>query len=171
MEGTICLIGFMGSGKTTVGEELAKKIGWHWVDLDTEIVRGEKMSIANIFAQKGEAYFRSLETKYLRDVLKEAHTVVSTGGGIIVTPKNVQMLANTNTFYLNWKFDTLYERIAHDKTRPLATSYEEVLERYKGREALYEAASQVAIACEKKTIMQVVDEILKHVKVVKESED
>lgn len=164
MEETICLIGFMGSGKTTVGETLAKKIGWHWIDLDAEIVKGTKMPIANIFAQKGEAYFRSLETQYLNDVLKATHTVVSTGGGIIVTPENVKMLEATNTFYLKWEFDILYERIANDKARPLVTSYKEVLERYKEREALYEAASRVVITCKNKTMMQVVDEILKHVK-------
>lgn len=164
MGDTICLIGFMGSGKTTLGEALAKRIGWNWVDLDAEIVKGEKTSIANIFAEKGEAYFRRLETQYLNKVLQQSNTVISTGGGIIVTPENVEMLAKTNTFYLNWEFDTLYERIAHDKSRPLATSYKEVLARYEDRQAFYKAASKVTVLCENKSIAQLIDEVLKHVK-------
>lgn len=161
MASNICLIGFMGSGKTTVGEVLAKKIGWHWVDLDTEIAKGENTSIANIFAQKGEAYFRSLETQYLKKALQQEDTVISTGGGIIVTPENVTLLAEKTTFYLYWKFDTLYQRIAGDTARPLATSYDEVHMRYKGREALYDAASKEMIQCEGKTVDEVVASILK----------
>ncbi|WP_054739230.1 shikimate kinase [Cellulosilyticum ruminicola] len=163
---TICLIGFMGSGKTTVGEALAKKMGWNWVDLDAEIVKGEKNSIANIFAEKGEGYFRRLETQYLSKVLEEPKTIISTGGGVVVTPENIEMLVKNNTVYLNWEFDTLYERIASDKARPLVTSYEEVHARYKSRQVLYEAASKIRILCENKSVIQLVDEILEHIKIV-----
>ena len=163
---TICLIGFMGSGKTTIGEALAKKLGWNWIDLDAEIVKGEKITIANIFAEKGEAYFRSLETQYLSKALQETNTVISTGGGIVVTPENVAMLAGQNTIYLKWDFDVLYERIASDKARPLVTSYEEVLARYESRKTLYKAASKVSILCQNKSVLQLVDEILISVKAV-----
>lgn len=161
MANSICLIGFMGSGKTTVGEVLAKKIGWHWTDLDTEIEKGENMSIANIFTEKGEAYFRSLETQYLKKALQQEKTVVSTGGGVITTPENVKLLAANETFYLQWAFETLYGRIAGDVARPLATSYDELYMRYKGREALYNAANKKVIACEGKTVDEVVTMILK----------
>lgn len=161
MANNICLIGFMGSGKTTIGEVLAKKTGWQWIDLDTEIAKGENMSIANIFAKKGEAYFRSLETQYLKKALQQEKTIISTGGGVVVSPENVTVLAQKATFYLHWEFETLYERIAGDKTRPLATSYEELHMRYRGREALYDAASKELISCEGKTVNQVADMVLK----------
>ncbi len=160
MRENICLIGFMGSGKTTIGEALARKARWQWTDLDAEIAKGENTTIANIFAQKGETYFRGLETKYLKAALEHKRTIISTGGGIIVTPENVTLLAQSKTIYLKWEFETLYRRIAGDKGRPLVTSYEEIAQRYKSREALYDTASTITIQCEGKTVDEVVNEIL-----------
>lgn len=155
----ICLIGFMGSGKTTVGEALAYKLGFKWVDLDFYIEEQEKMTIAKIFEEKGEAHFRRLETKYLQVFADEEQLVLSTGGGIIVTPENRVLLQQHQTFYLNWEFDTLYQRIAGDVTRPLATSYEALCTRYEMRQPFYKEASDMTIDCEGKTIEAVVDEI------------
>lgn len=160
MRETICLIGFMGSGKTTVGAESALLLGYDWVDLDQHIEKNEKTSIAALFASKGEAYFRQLETLYLQKAV-EKPCVISTGGGIVVTPQNVEVLKKQRTFYLNYEFDTLYERIANDATRPLATSYEEVRLRYDARQALYKAASQIQIQCDHKSVEAIVEEIIK----------
>ena len=167
MKNNICLIGFMGSGKTTVGSALAKKIGYKWQDLDAEIVKGEQMSIPELFEKGGEAYFREIETGYLKSALKANQTVISTGGGIVVQPENIALLNTQKTYYLSWDFDTLYERISGDTNRPLATSYEAILERFKSRKALYEAASTQVIACEGKTVDEVVAIILQNNQFIK----
>lgn len=156
----ICLIGFMGSGKTTVGEALAKQLDVPWFDLDTYIVQQTSKSVSQIFSESGESHFRKLETFYLQQVLDEKEGVISTGGGIITTPKNIEKLRKEATIYLAYPFDTLYKRIAGDTTRPLATSYEALKERFDSRLALYEAACQVKINCQGKSINYIAEEII-----------
>lgn len=165
MKEAICLIGFMGSGKTTIGQEVAKELGYRWIDLDTYIQQQEKITIPDIFARYGETYFRKLEVKYLERVLDEEDVVISTGGGIIVSPENVKLLNAQQTFYLMWEFDTLFNRIEGDEARPLSTSYEEVYKRYKVRQGLYENASRAHIQCEGKSIVDIVTEVLEKVNV------
>lgn len=157
---SICLIGFMGSGKTTVGEVVAKLLHKPWVDLDHYIVKQEDMSISQMFREYGEDYFRSLETKYLKEVLKNKENVISMGGGIITVPENVLLLQEQTVIYLDYPFETLYERIAEDKNRPLATSYEALKERYESRKQLYENTCQVKINCKGKSINRIVQEII-----------
>lgn len=157
----ICLIGFMGSGKTTVGEAVAKLLNEPWTDLDTYIVTQTGKSISQIFSDHGEAYFRSLEVQYLEKVLEKEEGVISTGGGIITTPANIERLHKEATVYLAYPFDTLYYRIAGDTTRPLATSYDSLKERFNSRLDLYEKACQVKIDCEGKSINCIAEEIIK----------
>lgn len=156
----VCLIGFMGSGKTTVGEVLANQLGVPWFDLDTYIVKQTNKSVSQIFSESGERHFRKLESLYLQQVLDENEGVISTGGGIITTPENIEMLHKEVTIYLAYPFDTLYERIAGDTTRPLATSYEALKERFDGRLALYEKACQVIVNCQDKSINCIAEEII-----------
>ncbi|QEH68908.1 shikimate kinase [Cellulosilyticum sp. ST5] len=164
MTKAICLIGFMGSGKTTVGGALAKALHYSWIDLDAYIEEACGEMIASMFASKGEAYFRNLEETYLKKALDEEVGIISTGGGIIVNSENRTVLKTQNTFYLYHEYDTLYERIADDKSRPLVSSYEEVKERYMKRQALYEAAAKYTISCEGKSIEEVVSTILEILK-------
>src|SRR5512133_3442701 len=97
----IYLIGFMGSGKSTAGRELARLLGWSFTDLDTEVEKREGKTIRQIFAQKGEEYFRNLETKVLRDLNTLANSVISTGGGTPCHSDNMDfMLENGLTIYL-----------------------------------------------------------------------
>lgn len=156
----ICLIGFMGSGKTTVGEALARQLDMPWVDLDTYIVKQINKSVSQIFSESGESYFRKLESLYLQQVLDGNKGVISTGGGIITTLENIEKLRKETTIYLAYPFDTLYERIAGDATRPLATSYESLKERFNSRLALYEKACQVRIDCQDKSINCIAEEII-----------
>ncbi len=156
----ICLIGFMGSGKTTLGKVVAQLLGEPWIDLDTYIVSQEGKSISQIFGEHGEAYFRSLEVQYLKEVLEKEEGVVSTGGGIITTPTNIERLREELTVYLAYPFDRLYHRIVGDTTRPLATSYDELKERFNNRLALYEKACQIKIDCEGKSINCIAKEII-----------
>lgn len=156
----ICLIGFMGSGKTTVGEVVAQLLGEPWIDLDTYIGSQEGKSISQIFHDHDEAYFRSLEVQYLKEVLEKEEGVISTGGGIITTPINIERLSEELTVYLVYPFDSLYHRIVGDTTRPLATSYDELKERFNNRLALYEKACQIKIDCEGKSINCIAKEII-----------
>lgn len=156
----LCLIGFMGSGKTTVGEAVAKLLHKPWTDLDTYIVEQTEKSVSQIFSEYGESYFRNLEVKYLKEVLKQEDGVISTGGGIITTPENITLLHEEITIYLAYPFDVLYKRIAGDEMRPLATSYEAIKERFESRLDLYEKACQVKINCEGKSINRIAQEII-----------
>ncbi|MBE6022420.1 MAG: shikimate kinase [Cellulosilyticum sp.] len=161
---TICLIGFMGSGKTTIGKELKEMLGKKWIDLDEYIEIQEGKKISDIFEQKGESYFRELEHIYLKQLINEGVEIISTGGGIITTPKNSEMLQKTCSIYLEYPFDVLYQRIEGDNNRPLATSYEALKTRFLNRLDLYEKAAQVKINCRDKSINEIAQEIITYLK-------
>jgi shikimate kinase len=91
----IYLVGFMATGKTAVGKELAKKKKWQFVDLDELIELREKRTIADIFAQEGEPYFRRAETRVLKEVAKEKKFVVACGGGIVIDKDNIKVMKDT----------------------------------------------------------------------------
>ena len=116
----ISLIGMMGSGKTCIGELLAKLLNMSFVDTDEQIIKTEKASINQIFAQKGETYFRKMETATLKNVLNFNNQIISTGGGIIKSDENLSLLKEKSiVFYLKANPDILFERIKNNKERPL----------------------------------------------------
>lgn len=94
MKENIALIGFMGSGKTTVGKALARALEMKFVDIDKEIVKLEKRSVTEIFEQDGEQYFRELERKIIDKESKDNNIVISTGGGVIIDNANIKNLRN-----------------------------------------------------------------------------
>lgn len=120
----IVLIGYMGSGKSAVGQRLASKFKFPFIDLDREIEIMEERTISEIFSEKGEIYFRKAELKMLKEILgKENNLILATGGG---TPcySNVMELINSNkdciTVYLNTSLNTLADRLFIEKSkRPL----------------------------------------------------
>ena len=120
--GNIILIGFMGSGKTTFGRWLERHQGMKLVDTDEYIVDREKRTINDIFASDGEAYFRGLETKALKE-LADSHMenmVISVGGGLPMRSGNGALMRELGTVvYLRAGIETLEKRLFHDKTRPL----------------------------------------------------
>jgi len=91
----IYLVGFMGTGKTSVGKELAKKKKWRFLDLDELIQLREKRTIADIFTKEGEPYFRRTEKQVLKEVAKEKKFVVACGGGIVINPDNIKTMKET----------------------------------------------------------------------------
>lgn len=95
MNKNIYLVGFMGTGKTAVGKELAKKKKWQFVDLDELIELREKRTIADIFAKEGEPYFRRIEKLVLKEVSKEKKFVVACGGGIVINKDNIKIMKDT----------------------------------------------------------------------------
>lgn len=116
----IYLVGFMATGKTSVGRELAKKKKWQFVDLDELIELEEKRTIADIFAQKGEPYFRKIEKKILKKVAKEKKFVVATGGGIIIDPENIKTMKESGAMVcLSASPDEILKRASGHIHRPL----------------------------------------------------
>ena len=108
----VALIGFMGTGKTTISNALSRITGFKEVDVDQYIVEKEGMAIKDIFAENGEQYFRDLETQALRDLQEEKETIISCGGGAVLRDENVEIL-NTGSVIVQLKAtpETVFERV------------------------------------------------------------
>lgn len=120
-EQNIILIGMMGTGKSTVGEILAEKLGYSLVDLDASIVAQEGMTIPEMFELRGEPYFRNAETSALRNVLSSGgRKVVATGGGCVLREENRElMLQGGFVVALTAEAEAIVERVKGDQNRPL----------------------------------------------------
>jgi shikimate kinase len=118
--GNVFLIGFMGSGKTTIGRLLAQELGWDFIDLDEMIERREGISIENIFDTHGEAYFRRVEMSLLKEIVSKSRTVIALGGGTVTQNATWPLLRrNGVVVYLRCRVDELHRRLQDDNTRPL----------------------------------------------------
>ncbi len=113
----ICIIGMPGSGKSTIGRILSKRLNYKFYDTDENIENETKSKISDIFANKGEAHFRELETIVLNKLIKINKIVISTGGGIIL--KNKKILDKCFNIYLQCEEDILIERASRNEDRPL----------------------------------------------------
>ncbi len=120
---TIILVGFMGSGKTTFGKELAKKLNYQFLDTDKEIEQLMGISIADLFETKGEAYFRTLERQLIEN-MSVKKMVIATGGGLPCFLGNMDLLNQKGvTVYLKYSSQELFERLKNDKlSRPLLSN-------------------------------------------------
>ena len=161
---SIILIGFMGAGKTTVGKELAKK-GFELIDTDAYIEAHEKMSISDIFAQKGEAYFRQTETNALETLLaQDKQFVISCGGGMPLRAENRALLKKLGmVVYLRIRPETVLARLKGDTTRPLLQgddSGERVRTLMAQREAHYVSGADFVLDVDQKTPGELAGEIL-----------
>jgi len=116
----IVLIGFMGSGKTTIGRKLAVRLGYRFVDMDYLIEDEQQCKIAQIFEEQGESAFRKLETGLLKRLTSATNTVVSTGGGVVTIDGNLDIIRSIGiSVYLKAEIEKIYERVTRNKRRPL----------------------------------------------------
>jgi shikimate kinase len=135
----IFLAGFMGSGKTTVGQALAEHLGWDFVDIDAEVEAAAHMTIAQIFENHGEAEFRRLETEMILNLTKTIErgmpVVVALGGGAFVQPGNFELMDPKGvSIWIDAPFEALELRIAADAAnRPLARDHESLRKLYEAR--------------------------------------
>ena len=154
----ICLIGFMGTGKSSVAGEIAEKYNKAHIELDSVIEKIEGMGIPQIFETYGEDYFRGLETQALRG-LKCNGAVISCGGGIVVRRENIALLKEKGkVIWLKAKPETIYERISSESGRPLlkgnmTIGYIENM--LKSRLESYEAAADEYIYTDKMSIVEI----------------
>ncbi|ANE47431.1 hypothetical protein SY83_15395 [Paenibacillus swuensis] len=116
----IVLVGFMGTGKTTVGAILAEFIGWTMIDSDAYVIKKERKTIPEIFAQSGEAYFRQAEKVAIREILSGESYVVATGGGSVLAEENRRIMRDRGfVVALTAPLSVIVERVRSDKNRPL----------------------------------------------------
>ncbi|MEC0168837.1 shikimate kinase [Paenibacillus graminis] len=116
----IILVGMMATGKSTVGALLAEELGYELVDLDHVIIQKEGRSIAELFAEGGEEYFRRIESAVLKDMLEGEGRIISTGGGAVLAPGNADiMLQNGLVVALTASEEAIIDRVSGDQNRPL----------------------------------------------------
>lgn len=116
----IVLIGFMGTGKSEVGKLLAQRLGWTFIDTDRRVEAKERATIAQIFARRGEPYFREVESRVITDVAARRDTVIATGGGAVLRPENMMHLRRHGWIVsLIASADVLQQRLSDAKNRPL----------------------------------------------------
>ncbi|MDQ0351006.1 shikimate kinase [Alkalibacillus filiformis] len=162
---TFVLIGFMGSGKTTIGQYLAHSMEIPFVDTDDEIVNRVGMSIPKIFEHYGEPYFRKVESEVLKSFSKQS-CVIATGGGIIELDANRQMLKNDDflTIWLDTQFDTIMNRLTNDESRPLWNqNVEKRMSLFNSRQPLYDVTSHFSVKVDDRPVEDLVEEIKRYI--------
>jgi shikimate kinase len=135
------LVGFMGAGKTTVARAVGKRTGWRVEDIDERIEAREHRSVASIFAQQGEPYFRHVERVVLGEIVPLRHAVVASGGGTFAEPDNrAVMLADGAVAWLDLPLARVLDRVPSDGRRPLAADRAQMEQLYARRQLVYALA-------------------------------
>lgn len=142
----IILCGFMGSGKTVVGQELAKIMGRKFIDTDEMIEKEQGIAIKAIFTVHGEEHFRGLEYECCKKISAFKNAVVSTGGGAMTYERNVEAVKSSGKIvFLDADFDVICDRIGDSSTRPLFQNREKAKQLYDERKSKYLAAADIVI--------------------------
>ena len=161
----LVLIGMMGSGKSTIGYLLAKKLKYFFIDIDKNIEKNEETTISNIFKEKGEKYFRDIEEKITLDVLKKkSNCVISLGGGAFIN-KNIQelVLKKNISFWLKWKNSTIIKRLKNANKRPLLKemNHKQIVNLNTERSKLYSKANYI-LECDNLNKNEIIKKIIQN---------
>ncbi len=159
----IVLIGMMGSGKSSIGKILSKKLELDFIDIDEKIEEIEKKNISEIFKKYGESYFRKKEEEISITCLKLKNKIISLGGGGYINSNiRKQSLKSSIPIWLSWKHETLINRIKNSKKRPLAMklNLSEIKKLIIERSKIYNS-SKYKINCDKYNKYQIVEKIIK----------
>ncbi len=161
----IFLVGFMGSGKSTVGKILAQKLNKRFLDIDTLIEEKEGKSIRDIFKTKGEKYFRKKEKEEIEHIVQKKGFIVSTGGGLGADIENMEkMKRNGTVIWLDVSLEEILKRCGNDKNRPLLNQpIENIKKLFEKRKDVYSKAD-IRIIAENKTPEEIAEEILERLK-------
>lgn len=164
----IYLIGFMGTGKSTVAKELVARMHAKCMEMDERIEEQQQMAITDIFEKYGESYFRDLETELLRSLRKEQNLIVSCGGGSVLRDENAALMKeNGSIVLLTATPETVYERVKNSTNRPVlngnmnAAYIKELMEK---RRARYESVADISVATDGRTVEEICTEILTQMK-------
>ena len=164
----IFLIGYMGTGKSTVATHMAKAYGMEVMEMDEMIVCREGMSISDIFAKHGEEYFRDVETKLLQEICRQENIVVSCGGGVVLRRHNVDEMRKSGTIVLlSANPETILERVKDDNSRPLLAgnkTVEFIREMMEKRREKYEGAANIMIQTDHKSVVGICEEMIERIK-------
>ena len=152
----VILIGFMGTGKTSIGKRVAQSLGFKFVDTDELIIESEGKAITEIFSDEGEDYFRDLETKMLHSCRGLHKQVISTGGGIILREENRQLLSESGyVIWLKAPASAILERVSRNRERPLLHTpnpLQTIKDTLKERKGLYASTADFVINTNKLTL-------------------
>ena len=174
MQVRCALVGMPGSGKSTVGKQLAQRLGVPFIDLDHQLELVLKTSIRNFFETEGEARFRDLEAQVLADTTAQpGGMVLSTGGGAVLRPENREVLRQFgNVLYLRASPEEIYKRVKHDKTRPLlqgGNPLEKLRELYAQRDRLYRETAHFVIETGRPTVSTLVNMVMMQLEMADQS--
>lgn len=165
----LMLIGFMGTGKSTVADKLKQILQVEQIEMDALIAEEAGMSIPDIFEKFGEAHFRDLETEMLRKFKKKKPVIVSCGGGVVLRDENIEIMKGQGKIILLTATPrTIYERVKETHDRPVLNgnmNVEYISELMEKRRARYEMAADIVISTDGKRVDEICSEILESVKV------
>ncbi len=167
---TVFLIGYMGSGKSTIGQKLSDLLKFDFLDLDLYIQDKEGQSIPLLFQTKGEIYFRKIESRYLEEVIAKENTVVSLGGGTPCYGNNMNVIlssANAKSIYLKASIPNLVERLFDERVqRPLIAHLEteneltEFIGKHLFERSFFYSQSDIAISVDGKSVNEIIADIV-----------
>lgn len=157
----IVLCGFMGAGKTVVGEKLHELMNYNFIDMDEWIEQEQNMTINEIFRVYGETYFRDLEHEICKKIANLQRCIVSTGGGTMTYQRNVDAIKKeSKIFFLNASYSVICERLGNDDTRPLFQDKIKAKKLYDERKEKYFEAADYVINADlsvEETALKIID--------------
>lgn len=153
----------MGTGKSTIARQLSKQLDKPFFEMDEMIVQKEGMEISDIFKEKGEDYFRNVETTLLKNLLQKERGILSCGGGIVLRDENIQAMKNHGTvILLTATPETILKRVKHNQSRPVLNgkkNINDITKLMKERESRYQMAADITISTDDKSLSQICEEI------------